>query len=63
MNGSKINVSRVWWLGLLLLVGVACKEDEAPPPDPCTEAQPFTADFTILEHVGDSLIATDSVLL
>ena len=53
------------WLFLAAgsLLWIACQEDDRPAPDPCAEAQPFTAHFAIKEHVGDSLIETDRSLL
>jgi len=46
-----------------LLVITACEKENPPPPDPCKEISPITADFIIQENVADSLVETDSVLM
>ena len=48
-------------LTLLGLTLFSCKRDDKPV-DPCRDAKLFEADFTIKEHVGDSLVETDVVL-
>ena len=50
---------------LALLFMGSCNENPTPPDpyDPCEYERPISADFLILENVGDSLVATDSVLL
>jgi hypothetical protein len=45
----------------LAITLTGCKK-EVPPVDPCRDARPFSADFRILEHVGDSLVETNRVL-
>ena len=47
---------------VLCLFMFACKPTP-PSPIVCENATPFTADFQILENVGDSLIETDKVLM
>ncbi len=50
--------------GLVSTLCLACQEQNVEPvPDPCAEAQPFTAQIVMKEHVGDSLIETDRILL
>ena len=49
---------------LLFLLVLACRpESPGPVKEPCEDASPFTANFQILEMVGDSLIETDQVLM
>lgn len=47
---------------VLLLFCFSCKDEPEVPLDPCQDAQPFTANFHIEEHVGDSLVVSDSIL-
>lgn len=51
---------------LLSLLWLAmCREKPEPvrPVDPCLGKKPVTADFTIKENVGDSLVETNQVLM
>lgn len=51
------------YISAFLLFCFACKDEpEIPLVDPCLDAQPFSASFLIQEHVGDSLVVTDSTL-
>lgn len=46
-----------------IFVVTGCDRENIPPKkDPCVERKSFNGDFEILEHVGDSLVATDSAL-
>ncbi len=49
-------------LGCCCLAWIAC-DKQNDVPDPVVNKDPFDADFTVNEHVGDSLVATDSVLI
>jgi hypothetical protein len=54
----------IFWAGLIIFFMTGCKDPApGPEPDPCLDAQPFTAHINMYEHVGDSLIRTDRALL
>ncbi len=46
----------------LLTVFLCCNKTDAPPVNPCEDAESFKADFYIQESVGDSLVETDKVM-
>ncbi len=52
-------------LGVLMAIFLAgCPDPDPPEPDPCADAVPIAADFTLLEDFyADSLFATDTVLM
>ena len=58
-----ILLKTLWVLSFCVLLLSTCKHPEPEVrKDPCAQARPFTADFSIKEQVSDSLVITNTVL-